>query len=133
MIVDSVSSELLQVPQYCSILATGPFDFAKIERRAIQSSDYEEWQQAGQIDGSGFDSTSLNAPQTPEISEIGARSTHGGPSAPPSQTVLATRYREPPQSVTPATCNRHLQIAPPRAAEIAPATVVPAAVASRNA
>ena len=136
--IDSVSSDPLQVPRFSGILATGPFDFAEIERRAIQAPDYVEWQQAGQVDGSSFDSTNLNALQIPEISGIGARSTHGGQLTPPSQMVLATRYREPPQSVTPATYNRHLQIPPPHAAEIAPATssqahiLVPFAVASRN-
>ena len=141
---DPESSEPLQVPQTSGImaigiLATGPFDFAEIERQSLLSSDYEEWQQAAQTDGFSFESTSLDATQIPDLSENSARSAHGGHLAPPSQMVLRTRFRESPQSVTPATHSRHLPIAPkPHVAETAtePSSqslaLVPSAVVSRR-
>jgi hypothetical protein len=120
-------------------MATGPFDFAEIERQSLQSSDYEEWQQAAQTDGFSFDSTSLDATQIPDLSENGARWAKCGRSAPPSQMVLRTRCRKSPQSVTSATHNRHLPIAPkPHIAEIAtepssqPLALVPSAFVSRR-
>jgi hypothetical protein len=137
--MDPASSEPLQVPRISEIMASGPVDFDELGRQSLQSSDYDEWRQAAQGDGSGFESASLDAPQMPDPRGNGARSAHGGLPAPPNQMVLPTRHREFPQSAAPATYNMHLPMAPrPHPVEIAPSpssqtrALVPSTNASRR-
>lgn len=136
--MNPASSEPLQVPQISDIMASGPVDFDELGRQPLRASNYEEWWQAAQGDGSGSQSAGLDAPRMPDPRENGARSAHGDLPTPPSQMVLPTRRRILPQSAAPTTYNMHLPIAPRRhPVEIAPSpssqtrALVPSAVASR--
>jgi hypothetical protein len=121
--LDPAPSELLRIPQTPDILASGPFDFAEIERQALQSSDLQMWKRAAQIDGSSFDSTSLDALRMPDLTGVGDHSAYGYLPPPPNQMVLPTRGHGSTLSVTTTSTSARLPIAPkPHVGEIAPAT-----------
>jgi hypothetical protein len=122
-IIDQASFEPSQTPQISHIVASGPFDFAEIDRQALQSSRYDERQQTVQTHGSSFDSASLGARPISCLSGIGARSVYGDSSAQPNQMVLPTRSRNSPLLAVPETSGMNLQIVPkPSIAQSTPST-----------
>lgn len=121
--MNPASSEPSLIPQISDILASGPFDLAKIDRQARQSSEYGVWQLMAQTNGPSFDSTTLDAPPISLPGEVGDLSTQDSSLMSTDQTVLPTRSRQPRLSVAPATTNVLLPLASkPHVTEIAPAT-----------